>query len=1089
MYLSKLAFFLTQKYKELGNLDAIKEAFKNIKNEKFAKIIKIYILKLIFNLMDRNYDQFQSFNFGQIGIDLKALDQQKNKKKEKENENMLNYFFLPLDKEDLDKYIKETELFLQNKDFDSSNKDIANSINTNGVNIFLSVVMNKIIGNLSSSNKNSKDNYKKFSAYMKSTLGNNSKIKISKELYDLLNLFCDSQIYESKIKPQLLLDKNIFNQNLFEILLYGYSYCVNTLDNIDNKNGNLLFKSLLSKDCINVIEKSFIPGNDDKEDLHISSLDSIDMHFKTFSDSHGCYVCSCGYYYLIEPCGFPTTNRTFDCPICKKKLGWAPKKVNKGRARNHGMVIREGHYRIFKDLEQKKGQMKRWEDVDENIPNKILEKYIEEDIEKIRKTLCTFGFNSISRDYFLKQDKKIRRLSNIGYRLLNFISYSHLFFNYCLGNINLAQLNKYLIQDMSILKIIEYDWNLLKESLQKRNINNINIFMNMIFKKLSKLIKECKCLTMKNERDTFEMNVENLINECIKDFPNYSKKYTEENKKQSEVDIYSLRSLISELILPSEEVYPENNYPMFKYFILTKYKTEDDMAKRMENRDKYPLINQLIAGNPGVQKLSNLQSFNEFTNHMVDIYSFRISREDAKKKDFCSEEVYKKRSKDFSKKYDNFIKAWNEIKSEAKKYKCRPEMPIKDLSEKDKLICFLNDGGELLNGMYLASACQNFIEWQNTFLQPIVDANTTFDGILHNYVDAINRKVPIQEAKHDQIVLINERFKKSTYLNLNDVIYSFSERKIFNEKGKINYSDYNTFVYDYPSIEEELGKIILPGVCLFEGEDNLNFVTFWGEGFRGGKTEMLTIFYSNYPQKDLDEKEREIIIQYIDRMNTDKMTKNNVKYDFKDFFGSMQLLIFYLTEKKIMKAEDKIVNILKAAPGYFKLSKDCRNFFYDEGKDLSIDKLMNVFFFFEHLCFEDLAETLQLEYREKIPEELKKQIEDKLLKKEKNPEDKYTIKDLGAATRRFISRYLAGKLEVTDIKEDRELAYELTREELWEERIAKIEGLGEDIGWKLKDFNLRVGQAYEFYNLIGEEDRNALIFGKQKEKNNIKKEK
>ena len=92
------------------------------------------------------------------------------------------------------------------------------------------------------------------------------------------------------------MDKNIFNKNLFEILLYGYRYCVNTLDNIDNKNGNLLFKSLLSKDCINIIEKSFIPGNDDKEDLHISSLDSMDMHFKTFSDSHGCYVCSCGYY-------------------------------------------------------------------------------------------------------------------------------------------------------------------------------------------------------------------------------------------------------------------------------------------------------------------------------------------------------------------------------------------------------------------------------------------------------------------------------------------------------------------------------------------------------------------------------------------------------------------------------------------------------------------------------------------------------------------------------------------------------------------------------------------------------------------------
>ena len=110
---------------------------------------------------------------------------------------------------------------------------------------------------------------------------------------------------------------------------------------------------------------------------------------------------------------------------------------------------------------------------------------------------------------------------------------------------------------------------------------------------------------------------------------------------------------------------------------------------------------------------------------------------------------------------------------------------------------------------------------------------------------------------------------------------------------------------------------------------------------------------------------------------------------------------------------------------------------------------------------------------------MKKQIQEKLLKKENAQQGNYTIKDLGAATRRFISRYLAGKLEVTDIKEDRELAFELTREELWEERISKIEGLEEAIVWQLKDFKLRVGQAYEFYNIIGEEDRKSLLFENQ----------
>ena len=73
---------------------------------------------------------------------------------------------------------------------------------------------------------------------------------------------------------------------------------------------------------------------------------------------------------------------------------------------------------------------------------------------------------------------------------------------------------------------------------------------------------------------------------------------------------------------------------------------------------------------------------------------------------------------------------------------------IKDMSTKDIVAVVATDEliydswiekaneyiAELYNGMYLASACQLFIEWQNSFLQPIVDANK-FNGILHNYVD------------------------------------------------------------------------------------------------------------------------------------------------------------------------------------------------------------------------------------------------------------------------------------------------------------------------------------------------------------------
>ena len=90
----------------------------------------------------------------------------------------------------------------------------------------------------------------------------------------------------------------------------------------------------------------------------------------------------------------------------------------------------------------------------------------------------------------------------------------------------------------------------------------------------------------------------------------------------------------------------------------------------------------------------------------------------------------------------------------------------------------------------------------------------------------------------------------------------------------------------------------------------------------------------------------------------------------------------------------------------------------------------------------------------------------------KNSNDEITVKDLAAATRRLISRYLTGK--ISDIDEKRDLALELTREELWEENIKKNNDFEELIFEKMKDITLVVGQAYEFYNIIGQDDRKTI---------------
>ena len=101
------------------------------------------------------------------------------------------------------------------------------------------------------------------------------------------------------------------------------------------------------------------------------------------------------------------------------------------------------------------------------------------------------------------------------------------------------------------------------------------------------------------------------------------------------------------------------------------------------------------------------------------------------------------------------------------------------------------------------------------------------------------------------------------------------------------------------------------------------------------------------------------------------------------------------------------------------------------------------------------------------------QLSTSLWNKEKLNEA-YTIKELGAAVRRFISRYLAGTMQELEIKEDRKLSDELSREDLWDENISEDYDLLEINNKLLDDFKLTVGQAYEFYKLIGKEDEDLL---------------
>ena len=771
----------------------------------------------------------------------------------------------------------------------------------------------------------------------------------NQNLKDLLSLFFKVSDYKEKLKLKIDEQKNdkIFENDPFESLLYGFRFCVQSLN--FKKNDKLLYSSIFSKNCQNVIKQSFIPGN---------------------------------------------------------------VKLNK-------------------------------------------------------------GINLESKDIFLLSHKKVRNLSEIGFRLLNFIFYNHLFFANCLNFYSNEELNKICAESgMNCLEIIQNNWNLLDEALRKKNIVYIQIFMNLIFKRLSDLIKKCKLITKENELEEFEKEVEKLINLCINEYSNYYKNYLEINEKQVPIDKNNIKVIISELYSPTEDIYPHEQFPFLKYFTFTKYREENDLLKELgpieDYMNEYPLLYKYITGvneDSDVKKLKVLNDFNEFSNFMINNYSFNISRDYAEKNSLNKEQIFNN-NPGLNQKLDNFMNAWAIIKDKAVKYKFNPEMKVKSLSKDDKLAYFLNDNNEQDYGMYIAAAYQNFIKFQNEFLEYIIN-NGNNNKKLDFYIDNLRKKICIQNVSPNQIILIdNEGCFKGTYFsNFKDLINTYSNRNIFNENGTINYLNYNSFIYNISPIEEELGKLILSGKCLFENEDKLNFVTYWGEGFSGGNLEIMNKFYSKYKQNNLNDEEKGIIIKYIKNFNEN--------YDFKPFFGSIQLIIFYLSNNDLSNQE-KISTLIETAPKYVNINADCKRFFEEDAKEFKVDKLMNVFFFFEHLCFEGLCNNLQEEYKAKIDKETEDIIKEKLLNNDQL-NDSFTIKELGAALRRFISRYLIGKkIKINNINEKGSLLNKLDKPDLWDEKIGTLPNLRELISNILKDLNLSVEQSYEFYLLIKKEDEKEI---------------
>ena len=289
------------------------------------------------------------------------------------------------------------------------------------------------------------------------------------------------------------------------------------------------------------------------------------------------------------------------------------------------------------------------------------------------------------------------------------------------------------------------------------------------------------------------MSINSYINEIITNkvkINEYNNEYNKLNNNLLNLDPQSIKEIIKGDFDPL--TYDQNVYPDIQYYSVSNGINISTFIKKFGsseiNKNKYALINLLINKESelikGAMNMKNLFDINNLVNLLLNIYSFKISREDAKTKTLEKEldnirEKYNemnslnKQDENYIiyKYVDPFIKSWDKIKEKAVQYKCRVlrdlekgEHPL-EMKIGNELCYFLVDDGDEEGGMFLASAYENFIKWQNLFINEIINKNE-IKGILNSYVSQLEQEINVEEATQKEILNIDEE----TYKKFDELI-------------------------------------------------------------------------------------------------------------------------------------------------------------------------------------------------------------------------------------------------------------------------------------------------------------------------------
>ena len=997
------------KFSKSGEINEIIEVINGEKENNFRDMIVYFICKILYN-----YKQDINILFDNEIIKKYHLDSYRNFEKiksEKNNKESAKYIvFIECYKakdEDLKIFTDEFNLLTKCIEISSDNENELKKLieNNNRLDIFYSVFSTKISSHLSNSGEN-KNKINLLSDVIHNLFGD------QENLTNIFDLFLDKSKYI----------KNEINSATVEILQYSLKYCILS-DKIIEDDDNL-YNPLYSGDNIN---NSFIPGNDIKDNNIYDCYSKIRKYLNENPSNHGLYICTCNinkeneaiFIEYVKGTGYH--DKSGNCKYCNEQTG------NDGEA--NSFYERDGYFRIFKNEDDLEKETKNKKNGNCMTLEKFFEEYVSIKFENDSK-----GVNASKKSHFLKSDKPVRNQSQIGYRLMNLILFSHLFTSVLFK----SQEEKFNSDDgLTYLDYIKGNWKKLKTLLEDKGLN-IYIFMNLIFKDLFNLLSNQKKIESYEKLLDIEQQIENLIEDKIvkkteKNKENVRTKYAVfanfYNKSKEvfrEMDPKSKISLIKEINSP--DTYNDEEYPYYKSFLYSDYPDEAFLKAQLEqlDKEKYPVIDLYLNGektNKGIDK--GFIKFNTFIKSLLNQNSNKISRNEAKRLTLEKTYLYKENPKIC----DAFIKIMKK--------------KIKDLTIESNLENFLidrsNEKGKIYIDMY-----KKYAEDQNTLLNEIIKKINAYSSDIFEC-----QEINIQEAqKKDLLILEFDNRSKFT-----EILLSNTFREIYIPNSKIKYNNYNSFSIDFEKIEKILEDIFIRNACILKA-DEIAEIQYTGEEFlNDGISELNKII----TPVNLDDNDKKVFVKFYD-----ENLKENLDSCLEVNEGLKNIIIYINKNNKKINSIKGIYSIITEQGFVSDICESLKNFLKDN-KNIGISKLTNLTIYLEKLYFKFALEKKGNDYKQIIDDKTKEGIQ----KHNEKSGLLITKDEISLAIIRFILNDLMNQ------KNNRAKLFEiddnlfdiLANKNLWKISNTKESKFASEIE-EYKKLGILVKNIYDFYNYI-----------------------